>query len=197
MINEYVNALNKCKANFKGASALDIEFGRKPGWVANSSLDVQYREKNLLIQFGQIVYGVLVEANVQLFSPGANNCPAVFLFSSDEFFNANPKTLADLASEIFNLKNSSSGPAYFSDTAALIKNEMAYFYNFKIPPAAAKNRAVYMSTVLAVRKHLPGKMICGRLLPLLTDPARCASSFVVPFQYWGEELKQLCDRRVL
>lgn len=58
-----------------------------------------------------------------------------------------------------------------------------------VDPDLTDDRKVYMTDILVSRNHLPMGMIGGRrIMPIIADPKRQSSAFVVDCKYWTDKL---------
>ena len=134
-----------------------------------------------VLKSGTIYYGFLVEANNMLFTPQTNNSydvmPAVFIYSTDPYFEEHPYDLQPVSEKLFNDRANN-----------ILRNESEYFSNIKVDGKLTDGREVYMTTVMVSRAHLPLGYISANLVPLIADPLHCTSVFIVDVQYWSEDL---------
>lgn len=132
-----------------------------------------------VLNSGKIYYGFLVEANSILFSGGNlgyHTLPAVFIYSTDEYYESNPRELEAIADRL-----------YADRANNFLANEKAYFYNVKLNTQAFGNRDVYATTVFVYRPQLPSGYISDRLVPLIADPMRCDFVYVIDEEYWTKD----------
>ena len=134
-----------------------------------------------VLKSGRIYYAYLVEANDQLFVPQANNTadvmPAVFIYSTDPYFEEHPYDLQPISEKLFADRYNN-----------ILRNEREYFYNVKVDEKLTFGREVYMTTIMVSRAHLPLGYISGNLAPVIADPLNCTSAFIVDVNYWPEDL---------
>lgn len=129
---------------------------------------------------GKIRYGCLVEANDKLFRPVRNEnevVPAVFVYSTDGYFDENPEELRDIASTVYNDRAHN-----------FLKNEKKYFFNVRLPEEICDGKSVYATVVAVCRRHVPlGMFSGGDIVPLIADPDRNDEAFIIDARYWNEE----------
>ena len=129
---------------------------------------------------GKIRYGCLVEANDKLFRPVRNETevvPAVFVYSTDWYFDENPEELRDIANTVYNDREHN-----------FLKNEKKYFFNVRLPEEICDGKSVYATVVAVYRRHVPlGTFSGGDIVPLIADPDRNDEAFIIDAKYWNEE----------
>lgn len=134
-----------------------------------------------VLQSGRIFYGCIVQANELLFERGKNvyeALPAVFIYSPDEFYKQSPDKLIGIADALYADKANNR-----------LRNETKYEFNNMVDPDLTDDRKVYMTDILVSRNHLPMGMIGGRrIMPIIADPKRQSSAFVVDCKYWTDKL---------
>ena len=136
-----------------------------------------------VLQSGNVYYGCLVIANVNLYKSSRfvfKTFPAVFIYSTDDYFSANPKQLIDIAEWVY--KDGLNG---------LLSNQSKYFSNVKICTEQTGNREVYITVVMVCRRQLPFGRLDGKIVPLIANPLASNSVFVADCKYWTGEITDL------
>ena len=78
---------------------------KPPDWLSESeSLIHTYRDHDLLLSQGEIVWAHIVQANSLLFKPGKEDSPAEIVFSLDRVFDEDIEALRLIAERIYDLK---------------------------------------------------------------------------------------------
>lgn len=135
-----------------------------------------------VIKNGDIYYACVVEANLKLFAPSKfvhQVLPAVVVYSLDEFYNKNPFELKNIAKTLYAERHNN-----------ILKNETNYFSNIKITNDGLKDKNVYMTTIMAYRKHLPwgGLPSSNLIVPVIANPNSSTSVFILDSKYWTNSL---------
>lgn len=128
-----------------------------------------------VIATGKIRYGYVVEANNEMFrfkDLQTVSLPGVVIYSTDEYYDSNPMALKKIAYELYRKKRSNE-----------LRNELRYFAATRLPDELTEGRAVYMTTIMFYRLHLPLGYLTDSLLPLVADPEH-TGVFVVDVKYW-------------
>ncbi len=173
---DYAAQLEKIRKNY-GADG-DIKKNRigTPEFHINRS----FLDKTVL-QSGNIYYGHLVEANDRIFKESSNIneiLPAVYIYGTDEYYNAHPEELKQLSESLFADRRNN-----------FLANERAYFSNKKLPLSMTDGRTVYATTIPVCRKHLPfGRIGIYPILPVIADPEKSDAVFTVDCKYWTDDL---------
>jgi hypothetical protein len=155
---------------------------------------VLYREQNLLLKQGIVVWGCLVQANNLLFKPGKCDHPAVIVCSPDPIFYSDLSELAKIARELYDLKNKKLDHPEMSDLiifAESITNEMDCPFNVEIPKYLTLNKLVYFTSIMVCRKHLPDGYLKSGWFPMLLAPDKTPAAMILPSRYWEPSLLQI------
>jgi len=159
-----------------------------PSWVAGDRFFRQFywRMKDLR-RNGAVVWGGLVQANALLFEPGADDHPASVLYSTDAWYETHPDELARLASSLYAVKATHQDDAELQEFSRVLEDELDRAPGLRVPHALTGGRDVYHTSVMVIRKHLPGRLLRGISFPLLVDPQRHLVQ-IVPSRYWPEAM---------
>lgn len=160
---------------------------RKPNWLwydLTDPLRLPYRHQQRIRDQGQVVWGAVVQANKRLFVPGPIDAPASVIFSEDPWFDDHPTALVQIADALFKLKGTQPADAQRRAFADLLTVETAPGMRFPVPTSMSEGRAIYHSSVVLPRKHLPRGLLAGQLLPMFLDPAGTGAVLLVPAAYW-------------
>lgn len=146
-----------------------------------------------LITEGQVVLGVIVQANVRLFEKGKKNHPANIIYSTDTDAESKLEKLFSIADQINYLKNQdfllNQDEIDFSE---LVADEMKSAFNVRLPKVLSQNMSVYFTTTVINRNHLPSKRLSQNFFPLLIHP-EIDASMIVPSRYWSEDLLKVWE----
>ena len=137
----------------------------------------------LLLHEGQLVWGVIVQANMNLYEPGDQDHPAMVLYSLDPHFDEQPGELRAMALRLGDTKDD---PA--DRLSHVIADEQTDVYQRPLAPWIAGERDVWASSIMVLRRHLPDGVLAGRAFPLLVAPTRTRAPLILPSHFWPEEL---------
>lgn len=190
---EFPTMLQQMQARWAENRPADLRLPR-PKWLTDrDALSAVYGEEPALLREGTICYGCIVQANEILFKlfPHAD-CPAHILYSTDPRVTINPGILLETALDLFRYKNRPPErvPAPWQEIARVITDEYdrsAFSISIDYPGSPIAFRFL---PVMVFRKHLPGRKLNGKLLPLITAPD-CRSVLILPKQYWPAEFTDL------
>ena len=162
---------------------------RKPFWC-NTEDDLWHLFKNKwkVIKNGNIVWGHIVQANVLLFKPGTNDCPASVLFSPDPKEVINLSALNYASGCMFNLKNTTPGDEELLQIANTLTDEMSRTFGVKVPQKFCQGFNFYEASTFISRKHLPNGVLSGSVFPLLVSSRSPYYCFPLPSKYWSKNI---------
>ena len=159
-------------------------WSRRPKWLPDSDdLMEFYRKQDLLLQDGLVVWGALVQANALLFEPGPYDHPAMVLYVPGRSLDACPKWLESLARDVFRLKNTTPENPDQRRLANMLTDEMERGLGWIVPAGMSGGHSVSSTTLMVIRRHLPGKVLRSGLFPLLTHPDT-PTAMIVPSKFW-------------
>jgi hypothetical protein len=185
----------------------NVNIPRKPGWVTVSKWTGLFSRKlvndpvrnifeysELLLQHGRVCWGHSVIANTEMFEPGAEDCPGVFVYSDDPFVDRFPGWLGRPASHLqyyHSDETRAPNPPRCYEHYLAIRDEMNYQENTQLSPVLTENRVVYYVSVLIFREHLPHGYLTGHLVPMLTlnREGYPKMAMILPCQLWPDELR--------
>lgn len=160
-----------------------------PEWLVEDSLLYPvYPAQKLLRAEGEIVWGVMPQANSTLFDPKLRgDSPASLLYSTDPAFDDDLPTLWKLARELFARKGTKdNGPLQpFVD---IITDEHRMDLNDRLPDVLTGGRAVFHTSMMVHRRHLPTNALTFMFLPLLIAPTKTPSVMPLPARFWPDDL---------
>lgn len=187
--NFYRDELYQMRENYRNKPLRDINLSR-PAWLSSS--DPMYKvfyQKSKLLQHGEITYASIVQANSILFRRfPSHDCPAHIFFSTDSFIAENPEVLFTIASKISTYKGQAEDqiPDEWKEVARVITDEYdrtGFTFSLELDIGSIE---FHMIPTMIFRKLLPKSKLCGRLLPILTEPD-CKQILVLPRKYWTKE----------
>jgi hypothetical protein len=163
----------------------------RPGWLKadpHDKLNGIYRQVPHVYRHGEVVWGYIVMANVELFAPGENDLPALITFSLGSR-SVDPEELEEVAHRIFALKNTEPDDPALAPFAAEITDEYSRKTGRQVPKGLSPRFRCFCSTVQIFRKHLPSPAhhLQASLVPLIVDPEPPHRTIILPARYWPEE----------
>lgn len=173
-VKSYKDELDKMRENFAADTSANKNTIPRPLMGKNTK---PYFDFNAL-KNGRVYYGCLVEGNTVLFTKGNLNnymLPAVFVYSTDEYYEEDPLALGEIAENLYNNRRNN-----------ILRDERNYFSNVVVDDPACCGRKVYMTTVMVYRPLLPTGYITDGLIPLVADPEHSQSAFVLEDKYWSK-----------
>ena len=157
----------------------------------NDELRVIWDEQKKLLKKGKVVWGALIQANQMLFRIDHYHAPGEVICSDDSHFDAYPDELRDLAKACGSLKFTQPDEATEAELARDITDEYVRSFGKPIPPRFLADwttgQRVSRYTVFFQRNHLPEKVLCEGIFPLLTHP-ECESVMFLPCELWGAQM---------
>jgi hypothetical protein len=167
---------------------------RPPKWMRRrDELREIYRDQAQLLEEGTVVWGATVQANNALFSPGEGDSPAMVVYAADQTFDQSPERLIEIATRMFQLKDTTPEDPRERRVAELVSDEMGRQMGWLLPKHFADGRKVYAATYMVFRQHLPDGYLESRWLPLLIHPDT-DSVMIVPSVYWPDALVGLWSK---
>ena len=168
----------------------------RPAWVRSDPFFRQfYRRMSDLRRNGAVVWGALVQANELLFSPGADDCPASVLYSTDAWYETHLDELMELAGSLYDMKATAQADPWLQEFSRVLEDELDRAPGLQVPHSLTGGRNVYHTSVMVIRKHIPGRVLRASSFPMLVDPQRHLVQ-IVPSRFWPEALVRywLTDR---
>lgn len=163
----------------------------RPSWMPRSDeLNEVFRRQGKLMREGEIVWGALVQANMNLFKPGPHDHPAMAIYSSDPLFEHDPGRLRAIAHRLGELKGTTPSDPAERRLAEMITDEMERGMGWTVPKACTGGREVTSTTFMVFRRHLPDRVLRSGWFPLLTH-RETPAVMIVPSNYWPGELVEI------
>ena len=176
VVTDYAAELDAVKQNFRADNTKGKNVFDKP--VIS---DVQSFCDFSMLQNGEVYYGCLVRANELLFTPSENTdeaLPAMLIYSRDEYYKTSPEELIKIADALYENRDTNN-----------LRYETLYHFNEKLDSEQTEGREVFLTDVLICRAHVPMGMLGGlRIIPIIADPEKSKSCFVVDCKYWTNKL---------
>lgn len=165
-----------------------------PQWAARDPLAGVWEHHSRLLATGDLALSCLVMANNTLFEPGHKApAPATLAWTRDVVLTAQPERLQAIAHLLFRFYFEAEDPISVQVAPTLrrlssdLRTGRVRPLGQVVPVQLTRGALVYYTTVMVVRDHLPGGLISGSFLPILTQQAGPgAVAVVVPGELWPE-----------
>lgn len=144
-------------------------------------------QKRLLVN-GRAVWGALIQANVLLFEPGPDDCPAAILYSTDP--QMDPILLQEVASTLMQFKGKRVKNRELQHLGDHLKDEYVVDMKYPIPKDLTDGFPCYYTCIWVQRSHIAGGVLRGRLFPLLALPEETEATMVVHHEFWPDWFTQ-------
>jgi len=162
-----------------------------PSWMGQpkrgDKLYPFFRDQQLLLSFGKVVWGHIVQANSLLFEPGEDDSMAAVIFSEDDYFDTHLEELGELAHRIYELKANPPSDPELVEIGDIVRSETAIAINHALPLGLTGGRGVYFTSAVVPRKVLPNRCITYTWFPYLVMPEKTEASMILPCSYWPHE----------
>ncbi|WP_338631796.1 hypothetical protein [Clostridium baratii] len=145
---------------------------------------------------GELVLSALVMANNKLFEKDNRfNCPGVFIYSKDKFFEENPFELQKLASTLYELSCKSYDELNENELkiAHMLNDEVTPFFNILLPNELTNSRNVYITSIFIMRKDLRNRYLCENLHPLLIKDG-IKGGYLLNINYYDDNYRKQQDK---
>ena len=173
-ITDYAAELDRIEQNFRADTSKDKNMFDMP-MISDVKSFCDFSALS-----GKLYYGCIVRANELLFMPSENTdeaFPAMFLYSRDEHYRQNPQELIDIADALYKDKEHN-----------FLRYETLYHFNEPLDSELTGGREVFVTDILICRALVPMGMLGGlRILPIVADPEKSKSAFVVDCKYWTDK----------
>lgn len=163
----------------------------RPFWADGEDIDLWFQNVGALYQGGRLVWGLITQANYQMFEAGENNCPGVVLYDlrgipgSEELQQASSRLAAYKCTRPFDHR--------LRFLADLLTEEHTNFFGLPLP-LRLSSADLRLSVIYFDRQHLPGGILHSNLVPLLIHDAYPGIVSVLPERFWSEEIAAQCRR---
>jgi hypothetical protein len=160
-----------------------------PRWCRSSKDDLLliYRDQKKLMEEGEVVVAMLVQANVALFNKGFLDAPANVIYTVEPVGEHPLQKLSDVANRIFGLKGTKPEDPDERKFAGMVSYEYGRDFRVTVPDKLAGGQDVTYTTIMVHRKHLPQGYLANGFFPLLVHQESRAA-MILPARYWSKEL---------
>ena len=159
----------------------------RPAWLRSGDgdrLNLLFEHAADLWRNGAVTWGHLVQANNTLFEPGRGDAPGELVFSTADPAAVRPGALADVARAVADLKGTRPDDTVRRALADHLTDEMTRAFGLEVPSGLGALLPCRLSTVLFVRRHLPGGRLACPLVPVVVRKKAPNVAAVVPRQFW-------------
>ena len=171
--------------------------GLKYGFSRDPLADVA-REFPTIMSRGRLAYGFIYMANVKLFDPGVKDLPAGVVYSFDPAVWRQTLLMEGVGQRLLGFYAGGDGwhlqPPLSPAVRQLVDDHhtgLERSFHRPVPRVFTGGWALYASTILCFRDHLPGGRLLTQHVPLLVDVEREKGpplAVVVPAEFWPERL---------
>lgn len=161
----------------------------RPDWCGKADgLGVFFKTRNDLLKHGQVVWGHIVQANMVLFKRGIFDAPAAIVFPAVSNALVDPEELADVASRLFDLRDTGPLDGQLATVAEHLADEFDRAFGMPVPDSLSPEFKSMLSSSVIARHHLPRRRLCCSLLPIIVSPGNPKIVMPLPSRYWPEDL---------
>lgn len=162
-----------------------------PAWCrpGKDQMHIIYRDAELLLTRGQVVWGSLIQANSLLFAQGADDCPGAAVYCPEAHRHDDLTRLAAISEKASKIKGSGAS-AEEMKFGAILAGESDRFFAYQLPKSLTNGDPALATCFMGIRKHLPAGILTNSYFPLLTHPESKAT-LILPARYWDPTLFDL------
>jgi hypothetical protein len=159
----------------------------RPTWLERTDkLIAIYDRKRELYVEGEVVWGVVIQANRLLNSAGGKNHPGELVYPLSTGSAVRPNDLGEIAARLAGLKYSAPANPELGFIAHYLTDQRIRVLALPVPRSISPYVECAISTTMFFRHHLPGRILSCPLLPIVVanQPPRIA--IPLPGRYWPE-----------
>lgn len=192
---DYREILGECRALFRRTGSGWVRWpglGRsRDSFLQAISTTRKLREHySTLLARGGVIWAAIAQANRNLFSPGAQDCPGNVVHSPSGYFDDNPGHLREVAGRVRALKGTTPDDPELAYVADLITDERNAASQVLLPPELTDGHEVYFSWVLFHRAWLPGSVLSDPVLPVVAAEG-VPVLMPLPLTFWPSALRSV------
>ena len=197
--------LSECRTRFGNAprhfeKATERLLLVNPPWVTKLRFGdalatlVQNNTLRKLCCTGDVVWGHVIQANLELFSPAPSvasytyDRPGELVFSPGSDVAVSPQHLARVASELVGLKYAEDREPELQPWADYLNAETVRVVGKQVPARLSPSTSCFASTTLFRRSHLPEGLLRQPLLPIIVAKRKPYFAIPLPHTYWPTSL---------
>jgi len=171
-----------------------------PEWALDNPIGAAIRDFPRLLQQGRVVWGVVIQANMELFERSGEDRIAEVVYSTDG--TALPALLWPIAHALFALrKQVAPADEPLLNIARYLDAERQRVFGWPVPQSLLPAPGLpdrlpdtlRISSLWVVRKHLPQGYLVSKIVPLLVSDACPGHVMVVPARAWPAALLQVWE----
>ncbi|MEM7263845.1 MAG: hypothetical protein AAF488_17795 [Planctomycetota bacterium] len=162
----------------------------EPRWMRGTPdrlLEI-YRNQRALIERGQVVWGCIVQANVLLYEPGPDDCPAAVIYSPDPEMDGRLRLFRSISESLYRLKGSEPSSRSLQRFAETLTDEHERLMKLPVPRRLTHGTEVIYTSIMVPRKHVPGGYLAQSYFPLLVAPEITEATMILPVDFWAPGL---------
>lgn len=166
---------------------------KKPFWLWTDEEDPLYElveQRDEIFRLGVVEWGYVVQANNALFEHGKGNHPADFVYYEPGSGWQDTGHLEELVRTIYDLKHVPVNEADLAELSQHMKDDVDRASGIKIPASINGGRRCLLTTSFINRQHVPAKMLCNGLLPIVVSEAEPSKVLPLPERYWPTEFRE-------
>ncbi|HEY1685377.1 MAG TPA: hypothetical protein VGG19_11485 [Tepidisphaeraceae bacterium] len=169
----------------------------KPKWLkARDDFSRFFLARRELLTNGVVVWGLVIQANGNLFKPGPQDHGAEFVFSPDLDNQPSIEHLSELAHQLFKLKGTTQPQHDLAWIANYLHNERIRVFGRRVPREISPDVSCEISSVLVRRAYLPTRRLTITAMPLVISPTKPRFGMVLPYRYWPIHMVQIWKQRL-
>lgn len=195
----FKNELVKMQTCYNQKRLKDIKLKYPTCLIPNDPMASIFKDKSNLLQYGNIYYACILQANEILFKRTPKiDCPAQIVYSMDPYVSENPSILYEIAGELYRYKYKplQDVPYQWREMVRVIADEVDRSdFTFSVEHNGKSVEIKLMPTII-FRKLLPKRKLCGRLLPIIAMPD-CKSVMVLPKRFWTKIFRACWIKNVI
>lgn len=157
-----------------------------PSWIEGDRMGEHFTDFKELMENGEIIWGVVIQANSLLFSEGDDDCPGELVYSCEPGFD-DLKALIEIKDKIADLKGTEPEDPRLNEIAFYLTDEMVRVFGLDVPESIAGSLKCKISTTFFMRKHFPDRVLSRGIMPILVyEKGENTYATVVPSDFWPE-----------
>jgi len=165
-----------------------------PRWVRqvrDQRFDEIFKNQDVLIQKGRIVWGAIVQANELLFERGREDHPAAIMYSLEPQMDSAVEVLENACHRLFSVKGTMTGDPELQEFADKLADEYVSDLRLPVPLPLTDGIPCHYSCIMVHRKHLPDRKLSMGVFPILANPFATDAVMILSCRYWPEILVDL------
>ncbi|CAM2070510.1 hypothetical protein SCOR_34365 [Sulfidibacter corallicola] len=165
-----------------------------PGWLEaapdRSRLAAFFSEQPEILERGDVVWGMLVQAHEALFDADGEfeAVPGEFVYSRDPHYTEHLAELRDIAKDVYRLKDYRPRNEPLMRFAEKVFDAHDEVFDLPVPKILTNGRDVRFSHLIVHREHLPEGYMAKTWLPLIAPPEGLHHAAVVNRHFWPQAL---------